>query len=570
MARLPNLVKGIGYARVGGVAPIEDPNEVLERSIRAEKAIREATRQGIANARGGLTKALSPAFASQFGLFLQQNPMGYGLQSFASELSQQLSDLLGKNISLTSPLASGIVPFDLVAPSRLIFPVYSPIRNKLPRVPGQGTSRRAKVMTAISGSQTGGAAGNPVRIGIAEFPGGGSFANWPMQLPPSGQQAMVDLNVPYKFFGLSEALSWLAQFAGQGFEDISALANLILLSEFMLAEEYLLLAGTGANLAAPPAPTLSARAAATGETPLSGVSTNLYVRVTATTFYGETPAGAVAQVAPTSGQVVDVTITPVRGALQYNIYVATGTSDPGATASRLMVQGVGATRVTLQGALPTGGATPPTADTGTGNPNDFEGLVSILSGHAATDAGVYPAGFAGGYVNQSVNDVLSVRVLNTAFQQLWDGPGAFRADPAEIICEGSDAVQLANSILSNAGAGAAYRLLIDQGDVGGIRAGAAVSEVQNPITRSVVRLLVHPYLPQGTAMLMSYTLPQSWSNVANVFEMTLVQDYLSIAWPVIDASFRYSIFMYGALVAYAPQYCGLVQGLQRSAAPPYS
>ena len=38
----------------------------------------------------------------------------------------------------------------------------------------------------------------------------------------------------YRFFGLTESLSWLAQFAGQGFEDISALANLILLQEMML------------------------------------------------------------------------------------------------------------------------------------------------------------------------------------------------------------------------------------------------------------------------------------------------------------------------------------------------
>ena len=42
-------------------------------------------------------------------------------------------------------------------------------------------------------------------------------------------QTAADLNVPYKFFGQSESLSWLAQFAGQGFEDIAALSNLILL-----------------------------------------------------------------------------------------------------------------------------------------------------------------------------------------------------------------------------------------------------------------------------------------------------------------------------------------------------
>ena len=41
-------------------------------------------------------------------------------------------------------------------------------------------------------------------------------------------------NIPYRFFGLSESLSWLAQFMGQGFEDISALANLVLLQEFMM------------------------------------------------------------------------------------------------------------------------------------------------------------------------------------------------------------------------------------------------------------------------------------------------------------------------------------------------
>ena len=36
----------------------------------------------------------------------------------------------------------------------------------------------------------------------------------------------MDVDLPYRFFGLTEALSWLAQFSGQGFEDVSALTNL--------------------------------------------------------------------------------------------------------------------------------------------------------------------------------------------------------------------------------------------------------------------------------------------------------------------------------------------------------
>lgn len=63
---------------------------------------------------------------------------------------------------------------------------------------------------------------------------GGSFGSWPLNLPPSGSQNFVELSVPYRFFGITEQLSWLSQFAGQGFEDISALANLIMLQEMML------------------------------------------------------------------------------------------------------------------------------------------------------------------------------------------------------------------------------------------------------------------------------------------------------------------------------------------------
>ncbi len=44
---------------------------------------------------------------------------------------------------------------------------------------------------------------------------------------------------------------------------------------------------------------------------------------------------------------------------------------------------------------------------------------------------------------------------------------------------------------------------------------------------AVVRIVVHPWLPQGSALLMSYTMPFAWSNVSNVCEFVAVQDYLS-------------------------------------------
>jgi hypothetical protein len=71
------------------------------------------------------------------------------------------------------------------------------------------------VFTGISGSQTGGQ--SVVDISIPELvTSGGSFSTWPLNLPGAGSQSETTLNVPYRFFGITEQLSWLAQFAGQG------------------------------------------------------------------------------------------------------------------------------------------------------------------------------------------------------------------------------------------------------------------------------------------------------------------------------------------------------------------
>ncbi|MFE3933173.1 hypothetical protein ACFXPJ_05075, partial [Streptomyces goshikiensis] len=270
--------------------------------------------------------------------------------------------------------------------------------------------------------------------------------------------------------------------------------------------------------------------------------------------------------------VVDITISPSPGALAYNIYVSTAKEPCAANAYRVAT-GVGGVRFTIQRQPPTSGATPPATDTSTGKNTRMEGIIPTLAGKSAA-AGVYPPGWQGGYVNQAVGQHLSYNVIYTALDALWENwssndPGAFRADPAEIVGDGGDIMRLSADIIAQ-GADTNYRLFIDQDDASSMRVGAAVSEFQNPITRSVLKLVVHPWLTQGTAMLMTYQLPQTWTNVANAWEMTCVQDYVSIAWPVIDASFRYSIFLYGALVGHAPFYSGLLQGLQASDSTPYN
>ena len=591
------LVKGAGHVkdpRYSG-APLDDVSDagqIITKSHQAILDVRTATVQGAWD-----TDNVLSGMSGDFWGATRQNKQYAGLYSMAQRDAQMRKAFSAGNLG-NAGVPYGLVPFDLLAPSRLIYPVYTLFRNKFPRPAGQGASRQVYGLLGISGSQTGGQ--GIVDISMPELIGTNNAfqtqGNWPLNIPKTGSQTEYKLNVPYRFFGLSESLTWLAQFEGQGFEDISALANLVLLQEMMLGEEYQMIAGSSQNLATPLAATATARTAGSNETALVTTGSNASVKITALNYFGETVASAVVTTATAAGQVLDVTISPVAGAQQYNVYfganstsnlylqigtsVQSGTTYTGSQSANA----VGGLRVTVQGAgAVAANGTPPTADTGTGGSNRMEGLIPTLSGLSSTGSGPYSnVGFEGsnvwkgGYINQSVGTHLSTNAIFTALDALWENngmnnvtPGVYKADPSEIVADGGDLMRLANDMLLQGNA-LNYLLNISQDQVSGMRAGAAVAEFVNPVTRSTVKLTVHPWLSQGTALLMSYQLPQTWSHVDNAWEMTVVQDYVSVAWPVIDATFRYSIFLLGSLVAHAPFYSGILQGLQVSDVTPYS
>jgi len=599
---MPSACKGVGFARVanrvkddttGVVALDEGDPRVLELAFRASKSLRTSVRKSYKNPHK-VMKGLNPNFLNNFGSFmaaLDAPSAGTGwMQNLFQQVEQALGEL-GKNINLTVPLTAttqGLVPYDLVNPSRLIYPVYSPMRNKIPRVAGQGTSRRVNVVTGISGSQTaggtGGGTGAVVDISLTDVPNssltmpGGTF---PVNMPVTGQQSAVALNIPYQFFGMSEALSWLAQFAGQGYEDISALANLILLQQFMMMEEYQMVGGNTVAITAPTtAATCTVRTPGTNEVGITAGHANFAVFLTAFNYFGQTVANTVStNVNQTAGSVVDVTTGQAlpAGANGWNLYVSTNASPT--IANAFFVATFGGTRYTVQGpTVPASGATPPASDSGTSASTRMLGIIPTLTGAASTGASNYPSGvgWQAGYYQSSVGSHLSISALNSMLNGLYNGSpqygtgfGAFKADPAELIGNSTDIMNLSNDIVQQ-GQANNYQILLDQGQMTNVIAGAAISQFVNPVTRGLLKLLVHPWWPQGTTVAMSYQVPYSWSNVSNIWEMVLVQDYLSVSWPVIDPTFRYSMFMYGALLCNAPQYCGVLTGLQAHDTTPYS
>lgn len=110
--KMPVLVKGAGYCRPGGNKPLDDDDQIFRRSMKAEMSFRKAIKNGIENP-ASVIKSLSPEFAGQFGAFMAAAPQNQAMSSLVGQLNSQLTDILGKSVTLTSPLQSGFVPFDL-------------------------------------------------------------------------------------------------------------------------------------------------------------------------------------------------------------------------------------------------------------------------------------------------------------------------------------------------------------------------------------------------------------------------------------------------------------------------
>jgi hypothetical protein len=134
-----------------------------------------------------------------------------------------------------------------------------------------------------------------------------------------------------------------------------------------------------------------------------------------------------------------------------------------------------------------------------------------------------------------------------------------KADPDEILLNGADRKQLSDAIKS--GSVANYRLNISQDEIGGVVLGNVVTGLQNEVTGKGVSLTVHPWLPQGVAPVLSYTLPIPDTNVSDVWAVFNTQDYMAIEWPVTQFAYETSTYWNGTFQCQAPAWNGVVSGI---------
>ncbi|MGH3826855.1 MAG: hypothetical protein ACRDQX_06740, partial [Pseudonocardiaceae bacterium] len=126
--------------------------------------------------------------------------------SALDQLKATQPDLV-KDLTLTNPLSTGLVAFDLEGPSKILAPRPTPLRNRFPRTRGFGTSHRYKVISGYTGTGTGGV--NNIHPGIVDttqtnFAPTGASQSLYYARGPKMAYAGYDMVVPYSQFSLSD------------------------------------------------------------------------------------------------------------------------------------------------------------------------------------------------------------------------------------------------------------------------------------------------------------------------------------------------------------------------------
>jgi len=520
-----SLNKSFSLPNTQGMTPAQDPTAALE-ALASQKSLSPDALAGLNN-----------AIASQ-RLALQD---------------------VQKDITLTSPLSTSFAAFDLEAPAKLLTPRPTPLRNRIPRKKGVGTSHRIKRITGYTGTGTGGQ--GQIWPGITESTTT-AFGSINFERGSKISYTSDDIILPYNSYSLSDSVSFDANFSGLGYQDLRQLSSTSTLYATMLMEERMMLMGRGtasgyAGALSAPTVTVTAPAAATGQVALANATYYIYVTADAgvsSTGFGESIVSSVATQA-TSSQVLKIVVAPVVGALGYNVYIGTTTG-----VANAKYQG---TFKSLTGFVVGAGSA------SAGDTLVYSTTSTVLASRASADTSAYATGYDGilttllgsstGF-NNNINTTFSNTNAGVEFQSVFANLyNSVKADPDEILMNGSDRKQLSDAIKGSANAN--YRLNISQDETTGVTYGSVVNGIVNETTGKSLAITVHPWLPQGVAPVMSYTLPIPDTEVSDVWSNYMVQDYMGIQWPVTQFAYEFSTYFRGTFFCSAPAWNGIVSGI---------
>lgn len=458
---------------------------------------------------------------------------------------------------------TGLVWYDLEQYAKLLFPVITPLRNEIPRVPGDGGD--AAHWKAITGINIGN-----VSFGLTEGQRGGTITT-----------QVEDKLAIYKSFGLDDSVTWEADLASKNFDDVKQLSVDNLLRATMIAEERCIVGGnTSLALGTTPTPTLAdvTTGGSIGQTitvsvicvalcldgylngslangiPAAISRTNTDGSVSSFGGGSAQKSAAASVTTATDGlstHSVRASVTAVAGAVAYAWYWGTaGNEKLGAitTTNSLLI-----TTATVAGSTQTAASLP--SSDNSRNALIFDGLLPMMM---APGSGAYQKVLATG--TPGVGSTLTadgaggIVEIDEALKSFWD---TAKLSPQAILVNAQQLKDITNKAIAG-GSAPLFRFMMDNGNVSNpmqlqATAGTVVGTYLNKYTMNggqLVQVLLHPNVPPGTIIFYSRSLPYPLSNVSNLLQMKMRRDYYQVEWPQVRPAYEYSVWANGVLQNY--------------------
>lgn len=485
--------------------------------------------------------------------------------------TQETLDLIkaaqaGDDITKSITTSAGLAAYDLQAPAKNLYPVFTPLRNKIPRVAGgKGVATNWKIISSIVGS-------------------GFDQSGWVPEGQRSGRMSYTTAPkaANYVTLGEEDSVTFEAVNAGRTFEDLRATMAMRLLQKTMLKEETSIIGGNS-SLALGTASTPSLSAAGTGATLPAATYSVIVVALTLEGYFNSTlAAGAAtsktvtgadgatyvvnggssnkssnATQAVTLGQTLSATTAVVNGAVAYAWYVGTAGSE---TLQAITTVNSASFAVALTGSRQAVSAI--TADKSNNSGLAFDGLVTtaFLPGNSAY-IDVRPTGNTG----LTASGRGSVVEIDTMLRTMWD---VYQLSPTVLYMNSQEINNTTQKVMSSAsGTLLRYNSPSDKSsEPYAVVAGGVLRAYYNPFMPNggqVIPVLIHPKVPPGTILGYCEELPVYYQNneVANVAEIKTRQDYYQVDWPLRTRQYETGVYSEEVLAVYAPFAMGIITNI---------
>lgn len=473
------------------------------------------------------TRAIVPVRRDQLPAVLAQNRM------VADTVSQVQGDV---NRAITT--STGFTPYVLETPAKVIFPVQAPMVQLTPRMVGKGTDiEHWKSVISIFNQ-----AGPFSQSHWGGTTDGGTTIDSPTYVLNNYQGTYQTLS---QYNSVTFQSVWRSR-ALEG--DMLARRKAELVYALKLQEENWIINGAG-KLWRPAKPLLTG--STTGGN-LAG-STTYWVQVSAVNAAGESLPSAAASITlgSTSTGSITITFSGVIGAASYNVYIGTGSTQPANSAMYICIAGdfspsglpqqpadyIGSMSITgLLVTAPNSGNHPLTTGTATVPTNVYDGMISLcyLNPNTGGNLSVGEQGMTSVVVQPSqTSGLLVLQDIQYLFRKMYSQA---MAEPEYLFVSPVEAVTIDNLI----GTASNIRILAEPQSAGGITgmtAGQKVTHILNQVTGTTVQVKTLPYLPQGTMVAGSFSIPFPAPDVQDPpFRIMINQDYTSVDYPPTPAN----------------------------------